>query len=357
MRFFGLLPQKSVGIDIGTSSIKLVELSTWAGRKKLENYGEIYASVFYKKQFRTFEKNTLLLSDKDVSKAVKAVMLEAGIESKGVCFSIPDFSTFFTTFELPPMSQEEIPQAVKMEARQHIPLPLGEVTIDWQVLTKNTKKSNVKILLAAVPNEVINQYQAIANHLDLEMIALEAEVFALKRALVGREEEKAVALIDIGARSTSCSIVDDGTLEISRSFDMGGDSLVERISKGLSVSYEEADKLKKRYGILPAKNNSQENEVGRIISPLVDLILREIERVCTDFSIKKRKEVEKMVLCGGNALIPGIREHFKDYFKNKEIKVADPFEPLYYPPILEGTLDKMGPSYSVAVGMALRGLR
>ena len=104
MSFLGLFPEKFLGIDIGTSSIKMVELSSWAGRKKLENYGEISASVLYKKPFRTADKSSLILSDKDIARAIKAVTEEAGIKSRHVAFSIPDFSTFFTTFELPAMS-------------------------------------------------------------------------------------------------------------------------------------------------------------------------------------------------------------------------------------------------------------
>lgn len=343
---------------MGTSSIKVVELSTWAGRKKLENYGEISASVLYKKQFRTFEKNTLLLSSKEVSRALKAIIEEAGIETQKVTFSIPDFSTFFTTFKLPPMTKEEVPQAVKTEARQHIPLPFSEVVVDWQILNPyhRSEEEEIAILLVAVPHEVINQYQHIATSLGLELLALEAEVFALKRALVSEEEKETMALVDIGARSTSCSIIEKGSLTTSRSFDVSGNSLTERVSKGLSVDYEKAEELKSKYGLMPSTENGKDNQVREILIPLIDLIVKESESVIRNFSDSENKKVEKVIICGGTALIPGLESYLKSHFQEEEVEVANPFSHLYFPPILEETLKGMGPAYAVAVGIAERGL-
>lgn len=358
MRFLGLIPQKFVGIDIGTSSIKVVEMSSWAGRKNLENYGEVLAEALYKKPFRTFEKSTLLLSNKDISRAIKAIMEEADIKSHRVAFSIPDFSTFFTTFELPPMSEEEIPQAVKTEAKRYVPLPLGEVILDWQLINKpkRNKTENLKILLVAVPNEVIDQYQRIATNLELKLSALEAEVFGLVRSLIRKEEKGVIALVDIGARSTSCSIIEKRVLKVSRSFDISGDNLTERVSKGLSLGYKVAEELKKKYGISTSPEEGEGNNVREILIPLIDLVVREIDKIFMSFHLKEKKEVEKIILAGGTAFLPGLLEYFRDYFTKKEVVIANPFSKIFFPPILEKTLKEMGPSYAIAVGMALRGV-
>src|SRR3989344_6865664 len=107
-----VLPRAALGIDIGTSSLKVVELSRWGERKNLKNYGELRIPSLYKKPFRTFEKSTLLLETKDIARALKAILEEAKMESRRAVFSLPDFSSFFTNFQLPPMSKEEIPDAV-----------------------------------------------------------------------------------------------------------------------------------------------------------------------------------------------------------------------------------------------------
>jgi type IV pilus assembly protein PilM len=353
-----IIPKKSLGIDIGTSSIKIVELSRRGERRKLENYGEIAASALYQKPFRTFEESTLLLFSQDVSRAIKAVMDEAKIKTRRTVFSIPDFSSFFTSFELPPMTEAELPQAVRYEARQHVPLPLAEVTLDWQMIegsVSNQKKTKLKILLVAVPNEVINQYRKIAEISKLELLALEAEVFGLLHSLIG-EEKKTVLLVDIGAQSTTSSIIEKNHLKMSYSFDMSGNELTEVISKGLGVDYKTAENLKEKYGIISSPSqDAPASEVRQILLPLVDVILKEIEKISQNFYYTEGREIQKIILAGASALLPGLKEYFQNHFK-KEIEIANPFSNLFCPPILEKTLKEMGSSYAIAVGMALRGL-
>jgi type IV pilus assembly protein PilM len=352
MKFPSLFPKTSVGIDIGTSEIKVVQLSSFAGRIKLENYGQISSKALYQKPFRTFEKSTLLLSTQDIVRAIKAIFEEAKIKTKAAYFSIPDFATFFTTFELPPMTKEEIPFAVEAEARRHIPLPISEVVWDWQVIGRRSimGKERFRILLVSVPKEVVNQYNLIAKSLGIEFTALEAETFSLVRALY--ERGKIISIVDIGARTTSCSIVEGKTLKISRSFDLSQDEFIQAISKSLSVSQETAEELKRKYGI-SATEIKEGKEVREILLPLINSLLRDIERTFFSFKNIEGKEIEKIILAGGTANLPGLLQYFQDYFK-KEVEVANPFKRIYFPTILEETLKETGPSFSVAAGLALR---
>ncbi len=351
-----LFPKKFLGVDVGTSFVKLVEVSRFGYRRKLENYGSLPASVLYQKPFRTFEKNTLVLSDNDIARAIRAIMEQAKIETRQVVFSIPDFSSFFTTIELPAMSKEELPQAIRYEARQHIPLPLGETTLDWQLMDKRQidQQKKLKVLLVAVPNEIINQYQEIARLAQLELYALEAEVFGLIRALTKEDDKSPVALIDIGAQSTTCNIVEKKNLKTSYSFDMSANDLADTISKSLGVTHLEAEELEKSQGIKIFEGNENKG-VREILLPLVDVILREVETVFNNFYRKGGRDIQKIVLAGGVALLPGLKEYFQGRFK-KEVEIANPFTDLFYPPILENTLREMGPAFSIAVGVALRGL-
>ncbi|MFH1462400.1 MAG: type IV pilus assembly protein PilM [bacterium] len=349
-----LIPKKFLGIDIGTSYIKIMEISRFGHRRKLENYGCLCSSVLYQTSFRTFEKNTLLLSSQDIAKAIKAIVQEAKIKTRQAIFSIPDFSTFFTSFELPPMTREELPQAVRYEAKLHVPMPLGEVTLDWQVIggeISNNKKSSLRVLLVAVPNEVINQYREIAAMAGLELVALEAEVFGLIRSLIDKDDKDTLIIIDIGAQSTSCNVIDKRVLKLSHSFDMSGNELTKVISQGLSIGTEEAEELKQKQGLIFDQNS----KTREILLPLIDVILRETEQVVNKFSVQKERAVQKIILAGGSALLPGLKEYFSEQLK-KEVIIADPFTKVFYPPILEKALKKMGPGYAIAVGMSLRGL-
>ena len=343
--------KKFLGIDIGTTSIKVVELAGSRTRIKLQNYGEIGPPMFYEKPFRTFEKSTLLLSNQDIAKAIGAIFKEAKIENREAIFSIPDFSTFFTFLELPPMTEEEISSAVQFKARQHVPLPLSGVALDWTIIEgepSNHKKPELKILLVAVPNEVINQYQEIARLSQIRLLALEAEVFGLARSLI-KDKKGIIALVDVGAQSTTISVIEKGILKITYSFDVSGNELTRLLSKSLNISYNKAEELKRRHGV-----GFSEMQVGRILSPLIDLMLSEVEKISQNFYQAEGKEVEKVIIAGGSALLPGLKDYSSDRLK-KPVEIANPFAEIFYPPVLTQTLKEIGPSYAIAVGMALRG--
>lgn len=351
-------PKSFLGIDIGTSAIKVVELSKKGQNRELRNYGEIKTSSLQRSPFRTIERDTLVLSNREIARAILAIIKEAGIETREVNFSIPDFSSFFTSFELPPMTEKELPMAVKYEARSHIPLPLSEITLDWSVIqgeiSEKTKKP-LKVLVVAIPNDVINQYQEVASLSNLELKSLEAEAFALTRSLIKKDEtkNKVISVIDIGARSTTCNIIENGVLKSSHSFNISGNELTASLSRAFKISYEAADELKESQGLLISQEferNSRE-----ILLPLVDSILVEIKKMFQSFYEQEGKGIEKVILAGGTAWLPGLKEYFSQELK-KEVEVAQPFLGMIYPPILEERLKEMGPTYAIAVGLALKGL-
>ena len=353
---FGLVKKSCLGIDIGSSVIKIVELSRIGERIKLEGYGEIKAEAIYDKPFRTFEKNTISFQTMDIARAVAGVIDEAKMSSKKAVFSIPDFSTFYTTFELPPMSSQELPQAIRFQARQQIPVPLNEVSLDWQIIqgqASDRHGPNIKILLVAVPNEIINQYREIARIADLDLIALEAEVFGFLRA-ADPDRTKVVAIIDIGAQSTTCSIVDKGMLKLSRSFEPAANEITEVLSKALQIDFKEAQALREKYGLLPDQDPEKQN-IREVISTILDAILAEAGKTIQGFSLVENKIPENVVLAGGVVLTPGLKEYFAEKLGRK-VEIVDSFINVFYPPILEKTLKGLSPSYAIAVGTAMRGL-
>lgn len=364
-------PKKFLGIDVGTSDIKIVEMGRRGKTIRLENYGEVGTSFVKERPFRTYKKDTLLLSDKDVARAIQDICREAEIKTKEVNFSIPDFCSFFTSFEMPAMSKEELPEAVRYEVRPYIPLPLSEITLDWLITEGKVSKTPLKILVVAIPNDIISQYQAIANFSNLKLKVLEPEVFSLARVLIknkNKKEKKIIGLIDIGARSTTCSVFEEGTLRTSYSFNIAGNELTERLARSLNIEYNKAEELKKKHGLvlansevtqpgLPQQNfgSKDKKNIRKILIPLVDSILGEIKKAFRNFYQNEGKEVEKIILAGGLALLPGLKEYFFAELK-KEVVISNPFLDTSYPPILKEVLEKRGPFYAVAVGLALKGL-
>jgi len=356
---FKIRPKRFLGIDIGTSFVKVVELRRKGKKFFLENYGELGILYPQRRSFRVYEKDTLLLSDQDIAKAIQTICREARIQTKEVNFSIPDFATFFTSFQLPEMTKEEIPEAIKYEARPYIPLPLGELYLDWVVTEGEPGKTPLKILAVAIPNDIIHQYEEIARVSNLKLKAMEPEVFAIARSLEPLVEsggKKLVALIDIGARSTTYNILEQKVLKTSHSFNMGSNELTETIARSLNIGYNEAEELKIKYGLSSGgpEGVKYKQNIREILLPLIDTIINETKRVFRNFYQNKGEEIERIILAGGLALLPGLKEYFAAEL-NKEVVIADPFLNISYPDLLAETLKKSGPSYVVAVGLAMKG--
>jgi type IV pilus assembly protein PilM len=344
-----------LGIDIGTSAIKIAELSKRKNRKNLENYGEIRSEFLYGKIYRTSKGKDVFLSNEEIAKAIKEIISTAKMKSRDATFALPDFASFFTRFDLPPMTKEELPEAVKFAARRYIPLPLSEVVLDWQVLKERQISKNKRqfhILLIAVPLRTVQQYQEIANKAELENFALEAEVFSLIRALIKEKEaeKKSVCLIDIGAQTTSVSIVEKGNLLISRSFDdFSGNILTTQISRSLNVSLEEAEDLKTRFGL-----TERPEDLKSIMLPLINNFIDKVKRILEEYSREADKgSVEQIILTGGGANLLGLKEYLTSEILS-EVKISNPFGDIFYPSVLEDKLEEMGASFSVAIGAASR---
>lgn len=355
---FRTVSKKSIGVDVGTSSIKIIELSKTGRRIKLENYGEARAKTLLRKSSIREDVETLSFSVDEVSRVILSILEKANIFTRRAVFSIPDFASFFTTFYLPPMSSKELNQAVLYEAREHIPVPLSKVTLDWDIIEGRTTESKrqkavpLRILLVAVPNEIVQQYSDIATKSGLELEALEVEEMALSDALIkGDDVKKVVCILDIGARSTTVNIVDKGVLKGSYSFDISGAKFTNAIVNSLHISYNEAESLKRKIGL------SGQYQIKDVLFPLLATTLSNIERIFKNFEQTNKKKIEKVIVAGGSALLPDLIQKVSDYFKLKYgVEIANPFSDIVYPAILKDTILKVGPRYAIAVGNALRGL-
>ena len=347
-----LFAKKILGIDIGVSSIKMAEVSFSGEKRKLENYIEfkLPRNSDSPDSIKTFYGQGALLLSNKVPDILQEVIKKAKIKVKKVSFAIPDFSTFFTTFDLPPMTETEVPQAIEFEARHHIPLPLEEVTFDWQIIKREEVSPGVKlkVLLVAVPNKVLQSYQKVATLCNFEVQGMEAEVFGLIRsAIIGGKYWGPVCLIDIGWQSTTISIVDKKMLQLSHSFDISGTGLTKTLSQTLNITEAEAEELKRKNGLDP--NNPK---VAQILTKELSSLAVEVEKIYKGFEKSSGKKVNAIILTGGTAAMFGIREYLEGYLK-KQVNNVNPFASLEYPPVLKDRLDSMAPSFAVAVGVAM----
>ena len=344
-------PKKMVGVDIGASSVKVVEISRWGGGKTLENYGEIKSDSFYKESSDGKKTNSEPLSNDFISKAIRGILDESQIKTKSVIFSIPDSSTFCTSFEIPFMTEKEIPEAIYYNASQYITMPISEVTLDWKIIPNppGEKKAAMKVFLVAVPNRIVQEYKAMAAIAGLKLHAIEAEALGVTRALI-KTSQKTVCLIDIGVQSSTINIIYKGFLKSSYSFNFNSGQLSRIVSSALGVDLKEAENIKNKEGLMHPRQ-----DVVKTLYMLLDPLLIEIESVCSEFLYREQKQIEEIYLTGGTANLPGLKEYFAESLK-KNVYVPNCFSEFLYPPILEDTLRQMAPSFSAAVGVALGGL-
>lgn len=346
-----LFPKKIVGVDIGTSAIKVVELSSWGKTKTLEHYGETKSNFISKEPLLDEKNNKDIVSKNLIAGKIREVFYQAKIKTKAVIFSVPDFSTFSTSFDIPPMPEKEIAGAIYYNASQYITLPLSEVTLDWRIIPNSASGNNssIKIFVVAVPNQVINDYQAIAKNAGLELYALEAEVFGITKALV-KDNRKTICLVDMGAKSSTLNIVDRSFLKRSYSFSFNSDQLAKGLSSALGINYSQAEEIKNREGL-----NSSKPEVAKNLYPLIDALLTEVKNISDDFFKSEKKQVEEIYLTGGTANLPGLKEYFAKSIQ-KQVSVPNCFSELSYAPPLKEKLKEISSRFSAAVGVALDGL-
>jgi len=346
-----IFPKKALGIDIGASSIKIVKLSSRGKKSKLEDYAEFVLPK--QRSFLTFDKHSLLLNSETTASILRSIFRRLQIKENKVSFALPDFSTFFTTISLPPMSEEEIAQAIEFEARHYIPLPLSQVTFDWQILFKEKTQNGfkTKILLVAVPNRVLESYQRLALLCRFEITGMQAEVFGLiKSSIPNKHQNKVVCLVDFGWQSTTINIVNGKNLLSSQSFDVSGNALTVALVEKLQIDFAKAEELKRGHGLDPAKK-----EVFGVLSVEVEKLISEMKNVFRSFQEEEKKQVDEIILTGGTAFLAGLKEYLTAKL-NKNVLVADPFSNVTHPTKLENRLKDLGPSFAVALGTAMVGV-
>lgn len=354
----------SVGIDIGSSSIKVVEVEKVDERAVLKNYAEI--SLGPRAGVSAGQATSLL--PEVLAEALKDVLEEAGITPRHTSFAIPFSASLLSVAELPDVGSKELESMIPLEARRYIPVPLSEVSLDWWVLPKRklgqkietaavgtaTPTGKVEVIIAAIHNEVIKKYEVIQQnaHIPGGAVHFEIEIFSTLRAIVGRDLSP-IMVIDIGAGSTKLALVDEGVVRGSHVISVGGQDITLSLSKSLDISFEQAEEMKCRIGVMG-------DEEGRDIEVVAELILvnimNEASRFVDNYERKYGVKVGKFILVGGGARLKGIEKVIEKSFPGVSVILGDPFERLDAPAFLAPTLKGLSPNFAVAVGIALKGL-
>lgn len=335
------------GLDIGNSSIKLVHLQKDNQSAKLLAYGLAPTPGNGMVSEADFDKEAMV-------EVIKRLVKETKVNTNQVITSLAESQIFTRVIDMPPMSDKELASAIRYEAEQYIPRPLAEVSLRWQILNKGEKEKNAKmeILLVAAPLNVIDKYSEVLMKADLKPIAMETDLLAQARALVGNNPySPTTMIISIGSTNTDLSIIKGGAVSFTRSILTGGNTLTRAIASDLSLEYEQAEQYKRTYGLL---EDQLEGKVMSAIKPTFEVITNEIKKAIAFYQTKNSNDqVKRIVLAGGTAKLPGLLIFLANAL-GIEVQVGDPWFNIKKEPSIESQLAEDAPLYSVAVGLALK---
>jgi type IV pilus assembly protein PilM len=351
-----------LGIDIGPSSIKIVQLKKKKGRAILETYGELALGPYVGLEVG----RSTSLTNEQTAQAVIDVLRESNTTTTKCGISIPMGSSLVSFIKLPKVAEKQLAQMIPLEARKYIPVPISEVSLDYQVIPENEsivseyqnseakpEEKTIDVLLVVIHNDAMQKNKEITQIAKLDTEFSEIEIFSSMRAVLEPGTAPQM-IIDFGSGSTKIYIIERGILRTSHMISRGSQDITLAISKSLGITVDEAEKMKRDKGLLKREGN--EMDVNEITSLTLDYIFSEINRVLLNYQKKTEKNVSKVFLTGGGVLLKGLKEKAEESF-NVPVIMADPFSKVEYPAFLETVLKQAGPSFAVSIGLALRRLQ
>ncbi|MBI2732741.1 MAG: pilus assembly protein PilM [Aquabacterium sp.] len=340
-----------IGLDISSSSVKLVELSQSAS-------GEYILDRFASEPFeKGWIADGQIEKFDEVAEAVRKVVNKSGTRTKHVAMAMPQSAVITKKIMLPAgLREEEMEMQVEAEANQYIPFSLDEVSLDFCVVGPSpTSAGDVEVLIAASRKDRVQDRQGLAEAAGLKPAILDIESYAsrlamqrLIAALPGEGKDALVALFEIGAENTSLKVLRDDELLYDRDQAFGGAQLSQLISRQYGFSFEEAEQ-KKLSGDLP------EDFQSTILGPFVDSLSQEIGRALQYFfTSTPHHKVHYVMLAGGTATLPGLKDRVTELTGFASM-VVNPFEGMKLgSAVRESKLRREAPAYLTACGLAMR---
>lgn len=312
------------GIDIGFNSIKVMQV---ARRTKKGAQVTGYGVVDFDKSAM---KDGLIIDPEKIAKSIYGLFdtgIVGDITTRRVAVAIPASKTFNRTMQFPKINKDsELDDAVRYEAEQYIPAPIDDLYLDYSVITKDDK--NTEVLATAVPKDVVTSYMNTVRLLGLEPIAIETTISSSGRLFLHSEQsDTPTILIDFGSVSSDITIFDN-TMVVTGTVSGGGDNFSELISKKLGVSAAEAQIIKTKYGLGVSK---KQDEITEALKPVLSQLVKEIKRMIRYYDERKTSEasIGQIVTLGGGANMPGLSEYLTDALR-LPVRMCDPWQSLKF---------------------------
>ena len=348
-----LTPKRQlVGLDIGSSGIKLVQLKENRGRYILQKFG-----------FKPLEPEVIVdgtvMDEGRVVTAIRELFDELNVKVKQVAVSISGHAVIIKKISLPPMPDDELEGQVKLAAEQYIPFDINEVNIDFHVLPPaegEASEGEMSVILVAAKKDKINELTELVKGAGLVPMVMDVDAFAIENMHAinyPMSQDETTALVNVGASVMNINIVSKGTSLFTRDIPIGGNRYTESIQRELGLSYEDAEALKKGG---KASGSNQAAAAQSVIESVNAEVASEIARTIDYFkSTVTEGEVQQVLLCGGGAQIAGLVKQLRDRM-HAVVEVANPFAEVDTSgsDFDQAALADLAPMASVGVGLALR---
>ncbi|MFQ5663822.1 MAG: type IV pilus assembly protein PilM [Terriglobia bacterium] len=347
MGLFGGRRQKAlVGLDIGSSSVKAVEL-----KKSKEGYE--LASVGLEPLSPETVVDGAIIDALTVSAAIEHIYTTQKIKNKHVATSVSGHSVIIKKVTMPMQEEDELWDQVQADAGQYIPFDIADVSLDYQLLEPSPAGDSLDVLLVAVKRDKINNYQSALIGRVLSLVDVDA--FALQNAFELNYEpdpDATLTLLNIGASVMNINIVRGGVPLFTRDVSVGGNQYTDALQKELEMSFEDAENLKR--GQLVA--GISEEQKAAVLRSVSEILLLEIQKTFDFFRATAAAEsISHIYVAGGGARTPGLLEMMREELQ-MPVDEIDPFRRIGYDPakFSDEYIREIGPRLAVCVGLGLR---
>jgi len=337
-----------VGLDIGSSSIKAIELKRSKGEIVVSHLGmEPLASDIVV--------DSMIVDSGSVSSAISKIFGEHNIKTKNVATSVSGHSVIVKLIKVQPMSESELAEGITTEAAQHIPFDIADVNLDFEILNPDSTGSQMDVLLVAVKKDKILNYTNVLSLAGKTPAVVDIDAFALQNCYEFNYQpspDSTVALLNLGASVMNINIVKGSTPLFTRDVSVGGNQYTDSLQKELDLSFDDAESLKlgRRVGTV------SEDAKQPILQQVTEIIVLEIQKTFDFFRATASGEhIERIYIAGGSSKVPGLVEALRQEF-SLPVEVLNPFKNIMPPAdSLEAEILEQNPGQlAVAVGLALR---
>lgn len=345
--------KKSVaGLDVGSSSVKVVELEGKMSSLSLVGLG-----------FENLPDNTIvdgqIMELNTISEVIQNICNAHQIKSQQVVTGVSGHSVIVKNIVLPPMSRDELEESIDWHAEEHIPYDLADVSLDYHVTAETTESTQV--LIAACKRERIDNLKQAIQFAGKQAVVIDVDTFALQNCYEVNyqpAEQEVVALLNIGAATMNVNIVQGNCSLFTRDITMGGSQFTDVLQRSLGLSFQQAEAVKR--GVTEAAQDVDEKAIEPLMDNVMEMVAMEIQKTFDFYRATAEDggvQVNKILISGGGSKLAGLPEELSSRLE-LPVEVLDPFRQIKvdtrkFDP---DYLSEIMPEMAVAVGLALRGV-